>query len=344
MPRKAHQRAASGLREAPDDGAAEAAKSAKADAGGEDAQRVLVTEPGSEARVGTDASPGAGGSGRQRPDEGVAGQRTATAAASQKERDSLYLELEKLLKEQEAADHELQSLIRERDAETERADEAEAAVRAQCRAAEELQRRAHGLELRTETVADEEATWRQLVTSLAVQQTEDATAQARERSSRARELALLREELEVQQRLLLEHDFEAERRRRIAADERCMELQAMLDYVAGKLTISTEDLHQIIGGVVRPLGKVEEEQAHRLLERQRQGQREELRSLVALCNQELRRRSRSAWELIDDEGLPRLLSVLSQEGLVDVSHAANSGSLKPDAARTARIRKAMLRT
>lgn len=277
------------------------------------------------------------------------------------ERDALRAELERVLAEQESLAQELSALVGERDTEALHAEQSDAALRSEELAVEDLQRRAHVAELRARAATEEEATCRELVRTLTAQQAEDATKQERQQAIWQQELAQLRSELAERQREALQHSREAERRRRLAADEQCLRLQAMLDYTQGQLDISLEDLESLVSdSAASPGGKGAsasaagagrrrghsptapgtDEQARWLLTRQREGHRDELRGLVALCNEELRRRDRSAAELVDDDGLPRLLVTLGREGVLDPGSCCTE--LPPDPQRAARLRQAVL--
>ncbi|CAE8619371.1 unnamed protein product, partial [Polarella glacialis] len=116
------------------------------------------------------------------------------------------------------------------------------------------------------------------------------------------ELIGLRSELELEKQRSTQQSLGAERSRRTAADERCMVLQALRDFVTGEGQLSEakaeEALRQLLGESLRLEKDVDLQNAERLLKKQEHCHREELRDLVALCNQELRRRDRSASELL----------------------------------------------
>merc|ERR1711871_1149554 len=85
--------------------------------------------------------------------------------------------------------------------------------------------------------------------------------------------------------------------RRLEADQRCMQLQAVLDYITGRLDISEQDLalllddHSVPGDEQQSLTS---EERQRILEKQKESHREEMRGIVALCNQEMRREEGAA--------------------------------------------------
>lgn len=299
-----------------------------------------------------------------------------SVAAAGGDREALLAELDKLMREQETARHEFGALTHEYDAELSRADEAEAMVKAEEKAIEELQRSSHGARLASQAAAEDEGTWKELAGALARQQAEDAVAQEQLQASRQQELVRLRDALAERRREAKEQDAATERRRRLAADEQCMQLQAVLDFVEGRLDVAPAALAALLGDVAadaaasavaatgsgggsggqrggrggrggssRSWGEEDEEEdteadARCLVARRHAAHREEMRGLVALCNLELRRRDRSAAELVDEDGLPRLIATLRGEGLVDME--PRQAEIKADASRTARLQQVVM--
>lgn len=219
---------------------------------------------------------------------------------------------------------------------------------------QELLSQVQSLELRTRVATEEEHTWQALVASDEALREEDAARMAEAAAPRAQELQRLREELAAQRCAAAERDREAERRRRLLADERCMRLKALLSFVGGEMSCSDETLLELVrdGEDASVPGRpLTPRAAERLLRRQREAHREQARSLVALCNEELRVGGQpSGAELLSTKGLPRILEALRREGIVDGGVATN-GAAAPrqrqsapacDSDRVARLRGAVL--
>merc|ERR1712187_43650 len=129
-----------------------------------------------------------------------------------------------------------------------------------------------------------------------------------------------------------------------------MALQAALSYATGDLHVSHEQLQMLLGVVdVAPSSSSGSafEVVERLLRKQLAAHRQERSGLLAMCNQELSAPWRSSdWtfvtELLDGDGLHRLVAALADEGLV-ARGASKVGAFPRDPSWASRLQQAVMK-
>ena len=153
------------------------------------------------------------------------------------------------------------------------------------------------------------------------------------------DMAGLRAAVAAERRRAEVEDAEAEQKKRQVVEQQCMLLRALLDMVTGSGELSkseTATLVQQLAGLERL--SEEHPLAWSLLAQQAESNGVARRELLETCNQELRRRRRSAEELLDAERLPLLLKVLEAEGLL-----SGSWTIPEDSGLTARLQRRVIR-
>lgn len=245
---------------------------------------------------------------------------------------------------------EVAEMAQRRDEAMQAAESAKAQVASLKQRLEDLEMELHELRDRTRVSSEEAATWKALTETYKTQATEETVCLEGKRKLRKDTLGALQRDLALEQKLATEQDLQAERQRRMQADARCMQIQVLNDFVTGKLDIDLATLQKLLdkkdgkGGGRRKGEGLAAAEGHgldvqKLTRQQQQKQHEEMKALVALSNQELHRWDRSAAELMDDDGLPRLLAMLKNEGILEgpIEQPAR------DPGRTERLRRAILR-
>lgn len=271
----------------------------------------------------------------------------AALATSSREEEQLEAQLERHNRDEAACARELQEAVAALGSEAQRAARGEAAAKAAQQRLEELQRLVRELELRAVAADEEEASWRDMAQAVSRLHQEDVDATAAARAARAARVEHLRAQLAAARRTSAGRSVEAERQRRLAADERCMVLQAASSYVLGEWG-SPEAMGQLLrGDSCGSCGSAAaddrvEALGDRVLQLEAAAHREEKSRLLACCNEELAQKSGrpSPDDAFDGESLARLLATLEGEGLC-VTKAAPSSALR-DPRRAARLRRQLL--
>ena len=153
------------------------------------------------------------------------------------------------------------------------------------------------------------------------------------------EMAQLREALAAERRRADLEDLEAEQKKRQQVEEQCMLLRALLDMVTGSGELSKSSAAKLVQHL-SGLERLSDEHplAWSLLAQQAERNGVVRRELLEFCNQELRRRRRSAEELLDVEHLPMLLKALEAEGVLPAGW-----KLPEDAGLSSRLQRAVIR-
>merc|ERR1711974_91065 len=113
-------------------------------------------------------------------------------------------------------------LSRQRDEEARLADRYEEDAIALRQIMQGMQQKGESLEHRRQAAVDDETTWRELAQSLREQCSESSAARTRQHALHSEEVARLQEEIASHRLVASEHSIDAERRRRLAAQERHM--------------------------------------------------------------------------------------------------------------------------
>mmetsp|Transcript_31370 Transcript_31370/g.57586 ORF Transcript_31370/g.57586 Transcript_31370/m.57586 type:complete len:269 (+) Transcript_31370:83-889(+) len=216
-------------------------------------------------------------------------------------------------------DADLESIAAARKAARERIE----AARRRIQAAEQMK-----IQANEEKTAAEER-----VQVLTEQHKAELLALTRDAAEREQELEKLRSEWAAKQRAALETDYTAEHSRRVAADERAMKLRAVLDYIEGEHRgMSLHQLAALVGFDDQALaacsqeGKLAEaqpvvpldEKAVALLERVKALHKEDLLNVVQSCNEQMQRDETTLTDILDNDGLKRLIAALQQEGALEL--------------------------
>ncbi|CAL1133611.1 unnamed protein product [Cladocopium goreaui] len=241
--------------------------------------------------------------------------------------ETLREELKVLLQAQTEWTEEVERLSEQRDVMMQKAQGSEAALDSERQAIDDLERECHSLELRCCNAKEEAASGRMSTNDSDVVRMQE-------------ELNELRRQVEQeQQRQNQEEQQEAkERATRARVDEQCMLLRALLDMVTGTGKLSKTSAVQLLQQLWKKGPEIPEDHpdAWSLLAQQAERHGAARRELLECCNQELRRRQRSAYELLDEEFLPLLLGALKGEGIVEAFE-------RPDAACAQRLSSELLK-
>lgn len=289
----------------------------------------------------------------------------AVPSSASAEHDALRAELRRCLQEEEASARELEEAVRARDAEIQRVERSKAARRAQELGFESMLGQLRSMEKQIQDSEDEEMMWKGMVTSMKSFHEEELAALKRARTAQAEEVEALKAAIAAKQRAAVDCCPQVERERRLGADKRCMELQALLDYVAGRLQCSEQDVKLLAddtgsnggsgvrGGRAKAKAKGKGAlpgaknglDVQRLLREQQQAHQGRVCDLVAACNEELRQSQNHspANVLFSEQGLPRLVEVLGREGLAAVPVIGSGGGRQVSCAVLQRIREAVLK-
>eukprot|EP00435_Cladocopium_sp_Y103_P057144 s405_g19.t1 len=275
-------------------------------------------------------------------------------------------ELKVLLQAQTEWTEEVERLSEQRDIMMQKAQGSEAALESERQAIDDLERECHSLELRCCNAKEEESNSATLAANISAELQKISAAPARTngkggKSGKGKEgkaasgrmatndsdVVRMQEELnelrrqveQEQQRQNQEEQQEAkERATRARVDEQCMLLRALLDMVMGTGKLSKTNAVQLLQELWKKGPEIPEDHpdAWSLLAQQAERHGAARRELLECCNQELRRRQRSAYELLDEEFLPLLLGALKGEGIVEAFE-------RPDAACAQRLSTELLK-
>ena len=269
--------------------------------------------------------------------------------------EALREELKVLLEAQAEWTEELQRLSEQRDLMMQKAQGYESSLEAERQVIEDLERECHSLELRHGHAREEEENSQTLASNISVElqkfgtktngkggkngkgKAAGATALATNDSDVLRmqeELHELRKQVEQEQQRCAQEEKEEEKERatRQRVDEQCMLLRALLDMVTGTGKLSKTNAVCLLNHLWKKGPDIPEDHpdAWSLLAQQAERHGAARRELLDCCNQELRRRQRSAHELLDEDFLPRLLEALKGEGILEAYE-------KPDATSAGRL-------
>jgi len=210
------------------------------------------------------------------------------------------------------------------------------------------------LQANEEKIAAEER-----VQVLTEQHKAELVALTRDAAEREQELEKLRREWAAKQQEALQNDRSAERSRRLAADERAMKLQAVLDYIEGeRSSMSLHQLAAVVGfevklpnhqpaaptregkqGDLQPAASLDAK-ATALMEKVKAQQKEDLRNVVQSCNEQMQRDENTLADMLDDSALRRLIVTLQEEGVLELKDGG--AALRPKL--LGKVRDALLGT
>ncbi|CAL1133610.1 unnamed protein product [Cladocopium goreaui] len=277
--------------------------------------------------------------------------------------ETLREELKVLLQAQTEWTEEVERLSEQRDVMMQKAQGSEAALDSERQAIDDLERECHSLELRCCNAKEEESGSESLAANISAELQKISSAPAKTNgkggksgkgkaasgrmSTNDSDVVRMQEELnelrrqveQEQQRQNQEEQQEAkERATRARVDEQCMLLRALLDMVTGTGKLSKTSAVQLLQQLWKKGPEIPEDHpdAWSLLAQQAERHGAARRELLECCNQELRRRQRSAYELLDEEFLPLLLGALKGEGIVEAFE-------RPDAACAQRLSSELLK-